>query len=213
VIIEGRSDLSGPLSQLYLDGDGTWYVVAAGRANHAGRGSYAGLVGNYYWLGVEAEDGGDGYWLPEQLEAYRAGTVAILRYTAWQYLCGHKEYALPPGRKVDPAGLDMDHERRVCFDLARRPVLVDFLEDLMAQMTDDQKNQLLADLHNTALATVEQTELLKRVVESGQADSFRTNALIAGALALVAEDGELPEIVRREIAKATEAGFVVPGAE
>src|SRR5262245_36671178 len=33
-LIEGRPDLPGPLAQLGLGRDGTYYVVAAGRCNH-----------------------------------------------------------------------------------------------------------------------------------------------------------------------------------
>jgi len=88
----------------------------------------------------------------------------------------------------------------------------DFLEDLMAQLSNEEKDQLLADIHNTALATMEQTELQKRTVKSGQALSYRVNALLAGVLSLVDEEGELPEVVRAELAKATEAGFTVPGS-
>ena len=40
MLINGRSDLPGPLCQLGLGRDGTFYVVAAGRANHAGLGRW-----------------------------------------------------------------------------------------------------------------------------------------------------------------------------
>ena len=36
VVTNGRSDLPGPLAQLCLGRDGTFFVVAAGRCNHAG---------------------------------------------------------------------------------------------------------------------------------------------------------------------------------
>jgi hypothetical protein len=38
-ITNGRDNLPGPLSQLCLGRDGTFFVVAAGRCNHAGSGS------------------------------------------------------------------------------------------------------------------------------------------------------------------------------
>src|SRR4051795_12520666 len=38
----GRSDLPGPLCQFSLGRDGTVYVVAAGRANHAGKAKTSG---------------------------------------------------------------------------------------------------------------------------------------------------------------------------
>jgi len=110
-VIEGRAGIPGPLSQTLLAPDGTWWIVAAGYANHAGRGSYPGISrGNPALLGVEVEESGDGDWIPEQLEALRKGTVAIMAYAGWDLLLGHKEWA--PNRKVDPAGLDMEEERQ-----------------------------------------------------------------------------------------------------
>ena len=38
-LVQGRSDLPGPLAQLGLGRDGTYFVIAAGRANHAGKGN------------------------------------------------------------------------------------------------------------------------------------------------------------------------------
>ena len=40
VVTNGRPDLPGPLAQLCLGRDGTYFVVAAGRCNHAGRGNW-----------------------------------------------------------------------------------------------------------------------------------------------------------------------------
>jgi len=37
IVTQGRPDLAGPLAQLLLARDGTYYVVAAGVANHAAR--------------------------------------------------------------------------------------------------------------------------------------------------------------------------------
>lgn len=112
LIRDGRSDLPGPLSQLVLERDGTFLVVAAGRANHAGRGGWRGLKGNTSVIGIEAcNDGRGELWTPPQVAAYREGTAAILARLGRdeQWMCGHKEWA--PGRKVDPHGLDMDRER------------------------------------------------------------------------------------------------------
>ena len=44
-LITGRSDLPGPLCQVATDYNGVVYVIAAGRANHAGRIGKAGVVG------------------------------------------------------------------------------------------------------------------------------------------------------------------------
>jgi len=107
-LLDGRSDLPGPLAQLGLGRDGTWYVIAAGRCNHAGKGSWQGVTtGNTSFIGIEAENTGlsdNTPWPDVQLDAYRRGVAAILKHigkTA-DFCAGHKEYALPAGRKTDP---------------------------------------------------------------------------------------------------------------
>jgi hypothetical protein len=58
-LIEGRPRLSGPLAQLGLGRDGTFYVVAAGKAHHAGAGMWRGVpAGNSHFIGIEAENTG-----------------------------------------------------------------------------------------------------------------------------------------------------------
>lgn len=116
MLINGRSDLAGPLSQLGLGRDGTFYVIAAGRANHAGRGVWEGLTtGNSSFIGIEAEHSGelDDPWPDVQTEAYHRGVAAILAHigASSRMCCGHKEYALPAKRKCDP-GLEMPEFRR-----------------------------------------------------------------------------------------------------
>ena len=105
LLINGRSDLAGPLAQLGLGRDGTYYVVAAGRANHAGAGRWEGFVtGNSSFIGIEAENSGVEAWPPVQMDAYHRGVAAILKHinAGANMCCGHKEYALPAGRKSDP---------------------------------------------------------------------------------------------------------------
>jgi hypothetical protein len=117
IIINGRSDLPGPLSQLALGRDGTFFVVAAGRCNHAGRGNWQGFTaGNTNFIGIEAENTGlanDRPWPGIQLDAYRRGVAAILKKIGANAImcCGHKEYALPHGRKNDP-DFDMNDFRQ-----------------------------------------------------------------------------------------------------
>jgi N-acetyl-anhydromuramyl-L-alanine amidase AmpD len=111
VVTNGRSDLPGPLAQLCLGRDGTFFVVAAGRCNHAGAGNWQGLTaGNTSFIGIEAENTGLATgpraepWPAVQLDAYRRGVAAILKKVKANAImcCGHKEYALPHGRKNDP---------------------------------------------------------------------------------------------------------------
>jgi len=111
IVTAGRPDLPGPLSQLCLGRDGTYYVVAAGRASHAGAGNWQGVsTGNSSFIGIEAENTGHVIggladpWPDRQIEAYFRGCAAILKHIGADALmcCGHKEYALPHGRKPDP---------------------------------------------------------------------------------------------------------------
>lgn len=111
-LINGRSDLAGPLSQLGLGRDGTYYVIAAGRCNHAGPGRWQEITsGNTSFIGIEGENTGnaDDAWPPIQMDAYRRGAAAILKRVGRgaEFCAGHKEYALPIGRKSDPR-FDMD---------------------------------------------------------------------------------------------------------
>jgi peptidoglycan hydrolase-like protein with peptidoglycan-binding domain len=110
VITNGREGLAGPLSQLGLGRDGTFYVVAAGRCHHAGGGNWQGITtGNSSFIGIEAENTGkNDPWPDVQVEAYVRGAAAILKHVSADAImcCGHKEYALPQGRKPDPT-LDM----------------------------------------------------------------------------------------------------------
>lgn len=122
LIRDGRSDLPGPLSQLFLAEDGTFYIIAAGRSNHAGKGAWQGVTaGNSQLIGIEAQNAGDGkdIWEETQMVAYARGVAAILKHIGADDVmaAGHKEYALPKGRKIDPS-----------FDM------VEFREDVEAIM-------------------------------------------------------------------------------
>jgi N-acetyl-anhydromuramyl-L-alanine amidase AmpD len=119
IVTNGRPDLPGPLAQLCLGRDGTFFVVAAGRANHAGQGNWQGITtGNSSFIGIEAENTGHTSgpqadpWPAVQLDAYRRGVAALLKKIGADeaMCCGHKEYALPAGRKSDPT-FDMSEFR------------------------------------------------------------------------------------------------------
>lgn len=104
---DGRADLPGPLSQLGLRRDGSFVVVAAGRCNHNGFGTW----GNDS-IGIEAyNDGQSEPWPRAQLDAYDQGSAAICRHLHWtiHHVRGHKE--TDPDRKIDPRGIDMDKAR------------------------------------------------------------------------------------------------------
>ena len=109
VVKRGRPDLKGPLSQLVLGRDGTYYMIAAGKAWHAGVGKWKGVTaGNNSFIGIEACQRGyikgpkAELWAPAQIDAYQKGCAAILDYIKQPVTqcIGHKEWA--PGRKTDP---------------------------------------------------------------------------------------------------------------
>jgi peptidoglycan hydrolase-like protein with peptidoglycan-binding domain len=112
-LIHGRSDLQGPLAQLGLGRDGSYYLVGAGLANHAGAGQWRGVTsGNRSFIGIEVENAGtpaDLPWPLKQRNALVQGCAALLQRinASPDWLMGHKEYALPAGRKPDPL-IDMD---------------------------------------------------------------------------------------------------------
>lgn len=115
VVQNGRPDLRGPLSQLVLGRDGTFFVVAAGSCNHAGAGNWQGITqGNTQMIGIEAENAGvsSDPWPRVQYDAYVKGCAAILDHLDLgpSAVAGHKEYALPKGRKPDPT-FDMNEFR------------------------------------------------------------------------------------------------------
>lgn len=109
VVTNGNSVAPGPIAQAMLWRDGVWYIIAAGRANHAGKGSLPWLpgvdTGNQYLMSVEAVNNGVGeLWAPAMVASYEVGTAAILRRLGLGAECAttHAEYA--PSRKIDPAG-------------------------------------------------------------------------------------------------------------
>jgi len=119
VVRDGRTDLLGPLAQLGLGRTGTWYVIAAGRSYHAGETIDDSLFGNYNAIGIEAEgtgipadEIGHTYWPEVQWQSYVRGVQALQAAygVSTERVLGHKEAAVPLGRKPDP-NFSMDEFR------------------------------------------------------------------------------------------------------
>jgi hypothetical protein len=112
ILVEGRhpdnpdapDHLPGPLCQVGLGRNGTVYVVASGKANHAGKGAWKGTSRSERTIGIEAEHPGVGDWPAKQYDAYVRLVAVLVRGlgTTFEHICGHKEWALPKGRKTDP---------------------------------------------------------------------------------------------------------------
>ncbi|TCC24590.1 N-acetylmuramoyl-L-alanine amidase [Kribbella speibonae] len=103
-LINGRPDLSGPLSHFGLSRSGKVYVIAAGRCNHAGTVRDPSW-GNSHSIGIEAEaTGTDATWPEVQVEAFAQLCRVLIDHfgLSTNVVLGHKEVADPPGRKIDP---------------------------------------------------------------------------------------------------------------
>lgn len=162
ILRDGRPDLKGPLSQLGLDRQGRFWVVADGRANHNGYGEW----GNDS-LGIEAFNDGVGEaWPQVQVDAWQRGCGALVRHLGLDaaQIKGHKE--TDPKRKIDPHGVDMGLFRT----MVRRHLWA--TED---DMTPEEKAQLAEALQHAKAA--------KEIAE-------RIEGLLTKPLApLVAKDG------------------------
>jgi hypothetical protein len=102
-IDQGGSWLPGPLAQFGLGRDSTVYVVAAGKANHAGPGSWGRLSGNGSVWGIEAANDGIGEpWPARQVAVYLALIAALARATGFGAadVCRHEEWST--AGKIDP---------------------------------------------------------------------------------------------------------------
>jgi len=81
-VTDGRSDLPGPLCQVSTGYDGVTTIVAAGRANHAGRMKALGKIpagdGNTQLIGNEVQTSGTQQMPKAQYDAVIRSTAAIL---------------------------------------------------------------------------------------------------------------------------------------
>lgn len=133
VIVNGRPDLPGPLSQGMIAKDGTVYLTGWGRCNHAGLGDpdvlnaviaeralpkkkSATIDGNARFYGFECENLGDGHdpWPQVQVRSMVLASAALIHAHGWgtngpTSVIGHCEWQIG---KIDPYPLSMDDIRR-----------------------------------------------------------------------------------------------------
>lgn len=139
ILTHGRPDLPGPLSQLGLRRDGSLDLIAAGKCNHNGYGTWGNQA-----IGIEAYNDGVGEpWPTVQVDAYQRACAAIAERLSLptSRVLGHKE--TDPRRKIDPAGIDMDGFRAGVASLRANPnePTPDPKDWLMA-LTDEQQMEL-----------------------------------------------------------------------
>lgn len=118
VLINGRDGIPGPLVQglqsRELSGQDKYYLIACGRANHAGLGGWRGLSGNADVWGLEIEHTG-AVPLPIERQITSARIhAAYLSLTPTKdpgLRCDHREWA--PQRKIDAAtNVDSNQNRQ-----------------------------------------------------------------------------------------------------
>jgi hypothetical protein len=115
VILAGNGSAPGPISQLYIGRDARLYLIAAGRANHGGKGRRPGIDGscadmNAALIGIEVGNNGTGErWADPVTDLYARTVVALCDWYGWAtpdvYL--HATTGPPEGgcnEKIDPAG-------------------------------------------------------------------------------------------------------------
>ena len=125
LLVNGRSDLPGPLCQIGLARDGTVWMIAAGRANHAGKARASGTVaagdGNRLYVGIEAFHAGAGErWTKVQYDAYVTLCAVLCREVTGnsaQTVRGHKETSTTG--KPDPTFNMDDFRRAVAAEMNR----------------------------------------------------------------------------------------------
>lgn len=142
----GRADLAAPLCQVSVGRNGTLYLCAAGRGNHAGKAKASGPVpagdGNQLYIGWECQNTGSEGWSPDQYDAMvRAGAVTSLHYR-WAAAAnrGHKETSVTG--KWDPGLLDMDAFRN---DIAEQMVSQD--DEILRDLATARRALRLAKAH------------------------------------------------------------------
>jgi hypothetical protein len=173
ICVNGRPDLSGPLCNVMQsrepDGNDIFYVIAAGKANHAGPGGWRGVTGNSGAFGLEIEHTGISP-LPEARQRLAARCHAALGKGRFdeRSVCQHSEWATPPGRKTDAAtGVDPNQFRAWVGMAIRKPVPPPAIPVTERKVfpgmfmigTTDGKYHLLTATHHQVISAEEYYEL------------------------------------------------------
>lgn len=110
ILRHGRPGLSGPLCHIGFDRLGRVHLEGAGKANHAGKGSFGRIpknAGNTYSVGIEMESSGiaPADWTPQQLAAapiLGAALSDVFDLDPHGDHCEHKQYS--SSGKIDRFG-------------------------------------------------------------------------------------------------------------
>lgn len=145
----GRSDLPAPLCQLSVGRNGTVYVCAAGRGNHAGEAKASGPVpagdGNNLYIGWECQNTGAEGWSGQQYEAMVKGAAATSAHYGWGATANRAHRETSVTGKWDPGKLDMN----------------EFRADIADEMSTTRQHERLTEKILVAIA--EKAALSKRI--------------------------------------------------
>jgi N-acetyl-anhydromuramyl-L-alanine amidase AmpD len=172
VVRDGRSGLPGPLAQYGLGRDGTIFVIAAGRCNHAGV-SRSRDYTNSYAIGIEAEavgvPGAKGDWPARQMESYQRLCRALVdEFSAVQVadVRGHKETCSPRGRKSDPSfSMSSFRSKVAAVDLRKPPTRIPSKDKDDDPMTpaDFARIEKMLDVHQRDTVAAVRREVIKLI--------------------------------------------------
>jgi len=152
ILRDGRFDLPGPLCNWALHRDGSWWLVASGRANHAG----VGVLPSSEAYGVECTGpvpaGNTGLDAFPMYDAYVLGVACICEVESWdaRVIYGHKETARPDCRKPDPAFGDSCPTPYRDMDRFRAQIQARIGDDDMP-LTDTEIEKIVDRLHEKYL--------------------------------------------------------------
>lgn len=167
--LTGRSDLPAPLCQVAVDRSGRCYVLAAGRANHAGAAQPSGPVpggdGNEFYIGWECMNTGSEGWSGEQYAAMVTAAAATSRHYGWTADANraHKETSVTG--KWDPGLLVMDK----------------FRADIEAQMEDDMRPEdfdKIRAIVRDEIAQAGETILIANPLDDGKKPKWKLSAIL-----------------------------------
>lgn len=201
VVTNGRADLRNSLAAFGLGRSGRIFVIAAGESWHAGKVRDK-RFNNSHAFGIEAENTGVGErWSPRMLESYARLCAELCRAfnIAPSMVRGHKEVCTPAGRKIDPAGIDMNAFRRVVaarlgnqsqLKLAEEDDMAGALDEPMGigRHKEDTPKQLLDAIMST-------TQMIPKLI-----------ATVSALQAAVAADPKVP-VTQEQLDKAVASGL------
>lgn len=194
----GRPDLPPPLCQISTGRDGTIYVCAAGRANHAGVAKASGPMpsgdGNALYIGNENQNTGTEGWGSKQLAAMILADVAISKAYGFpaDHTRAHWETSVTgkwdPG---DPKGIPLGDKLVMDMDRFRAAVKATIQEDDMSQEQEDRiVSRVIAAIHDARIQSPENPDStwdVDRIAKALYDTSHRTEAAVLEVKAAVLE--------------------------